>query len=245
MKSKVFAVAGGLVSLLASSVCCAIPFLGLTITGSGNVVTREEDITGFDELAVSHAFEVRVSRAERFRVVVHVNDNLLEHVRMVKRGHTLEIGLKRGRRYNLRKATRKVEVTMPELTGIRLNGASHGTITGFDSTEPFEADASGASQLLGDIDAGEASLRLSGASQATLQGSADTLTIEGSGASQCDLSAFDVEDAEISLSGASAARVKPSGRLYARLSGASSVTYAGSPSDVEIKTSGASSVKRE
>jgi len=245
MKSRVVAVAGSLVSLLTSSVCCAIPFLGPTITGSGNVVAEEEDITDFDEVAVSHTFEVKINRAERFRVVVHVDDNLLEHVRVVKRGHTLEIGLKRERRYSIKRATRKAEVTMPELKGIRLSGASYGTITGFDSAAPFEADASGASQLHGEIEAGHARLRLSGASQAMLKGSARDLTIEGSGASQCDLSAFDVKDAEISLSGASAARVKPSGRLHARLSGVSSVTYTGSPTDVETKTSGASSVKRE
>jgi hypothetical protein len=244
MKHKRYAVAGGLVSLLASSVCCAIPFLGLAITGSGNVVSEEQDIADFDEVGVSHAFEVEISRSDAFRVVVHVDDNLREHISVVKRGRTLLIGLKRGERYRLRNATLQAEVAMPELAGIRLGGASDGTVTGFRSAKPLEVDASGASRLRGDIEAGDVRIRLSGASQAALMGAAEDLAVEGSGASQCDLSAFDVADAEIDLSGASAANVRLSGELRARLSGASSVTYTGGPTAVETKTSGASSVKR-
>jgi hypothetical protein len=233
----------GLVPLLAG--CCAIPLPGLSITGSGDVVTLEEDITEFDEVDVSHAFEVDITQGEDFLVVVRVDDNLREYLRVVKRGSTLVIGLEPGRPLNVRRATLEAEVTMPELTGIELSGASHVTITGFESPKPLEVDASGASELRGDIEAGDARFHVSGASRVTLRGSADDLTIDGSGASRVDLSDFDVLDADIELSGASRATVRASGRLDVRASGASHVSYAGSPTLGDIDTSGASTVRPE
>lgn len=232
-----------LVPLLAG--CCAIPLGRLSITGSGRVVTLEEDIAEFDEVDVSHAFEVDITQAEGFSVVVRVDDNLREYLRVVKQGSTLVIGLQPGRPLNVRRATLEAEVTMPELTGIGLSGASHMTISGFESARSLDVDASGASELRGDIEAGQARFQVSGASRVTLRGSGEDLTIDGSGASRIDLSDFAVADAEIELSGASRATVRASGRLDVRASGASHVTYSGSPTLGEIDTSGASSVRPE
>jgi hypothetical protein len=49
-----------------------------SIRGSGNVVTREEDISGFDRVDASHAFKVDISQGETFSVVIRVDDNLLD-----------------------------------------------------------------------------------------------------------------------------------------------------------------------
>ena len=65
-----------------------------TIRGSGNVVTQEEAITGFDSLDVSHGFQVDVRQGDTFGVVIRVDDNLVEHLRVLKQGSTLKIGLK-------------------------------------------------------------------------------------------------------------------------------------------------------
>ena len=216
-----------------------------SITGSGNVVTQEENITGFDKVDVSHAFKVDISQSEAFSVVVRIDDNLVEYLEVVKRGSTLKIGLKPGRSYNIRKATMKAEVTMPELSGLELSGASQGAITGFKSTKTLNVDLSGASHLRGDIEAGDAWFDVSGASQVTLSGSAQDVVIDASGASIVELADFPVADANVEASGASQATVNPSGRLDADASGASHVYYVGSPTLGKIDTSGASSINRK
>jgi hypothetical protein len=134
---------------------------------------------------------------------------------------------------------------MPELTAVEASGASEVTLKGFESTEPLNANVSGASQLRGGIEAGDGAFKVSGASRAALTGSAGDVTIEASGASRLDLSDFAVRDADVEASGASTVELNLSGRLDARASGASHVYYAGSPSLGEIETSGASSVKRQ
>jgi hypothetical protein len=169
----------------------------------------------------------------------------VEYLEVVKQGNTLKIGLEPGRVFSVRKATLEAEVTMPELAALQMSGASHVTITGFTSTKAFDVNLSGASDLSGDIEAGDATFDASGASRVTLNGSARNATVEGSGASQIDLSDFAVADAKVKLSGASTATVNPSGTLDVDASGASDVYYLGSPTLGNIDTSGASSIQRK
>lgn len=214
----------------------------VTLNGSGNVVTQEESITGFDKVDISHSFGVNISQGESFSVVMRVDDNLVEHLQVVKQGSTLKIGLNPNRNYTIRNATMEAEVTMPELTGLDLSGASHANITGFKSTKDLSVDLSGSSSLQGDIDAGDISIDLSGSSETTLTGSGQNLIIDVSGSSELDLSDFPVADAKIDASGASTATVNASGRLDVDASGGSKFYYLGSPTLGEIDTSGGASV---
>ena len=52
----------------------------VSITGSGNVVTQEEAITGFDRLDVSQGFQVDVRQGDTFSVVIRVDDNLVDRL---------------------------------------------------------------------------------------------------------------------------------------------------------------------
>jgi len=248
MKGELFALGSGLilVVLLAGCTLAEVISSGVTpITGSGNIVTQEETFTGFDKVDVSHAFKVDISQGQAFSVVIRIDDNLVQYLEVVKQGGTLKISLKPGRSYNTRKVTMEAEVTMPELSGLELSGASQGAITGFESTKTLNVDLSGASHLRGDIEAGDAWFAVSGASQMNLTGSAEDVVINASGASQVDLSAFPVADAHVDASGASKATVNPSGQLDVDASGASHVYYVGSPTLGKIDTSGASSVNRK
>ena len=97
--------------------------------------------------------------------------------------------------------------------------------------------------LQGDIEAGNARFDLSGASQVTLNGSAQGVTIDASGASQADLSRFQAASANVEASGASSVTVNPSGRLDVDASGASKVYYLGNPTLGTVNTSGASTIR--
>jgi hypothetical protein len=249
MKGKLYVSGGVLIlSALMLSGCGVIPSpldlirRPVSITGSGNVVTREEAITGFDKVDVSHAFTVDISQGDTFSVVVRVDDNLVQYLEVVKQGSTLHIGLKPGYIYTITKATMQAEVTMPELTGLDLSGASHVAITGFKSTKALHVDVSGASHLTGDIEAGDARFDVSGASHVTLSGSGEDVTIDASGASHVDLADFPVADANVEASGASHVTVNPSGRLDVDASGGSHVNYLGMPTLGRIDTSGGSLV---
>jgi hypothetical protein len=190
MKTPFFLMLG---SLIVVSLACSLPELPSisqeSLTGSGNVVTREEAISDFDKVEISHSFDVDITQGEAFSVVIRVDDNLVEHLQVEKFGSTLKIDLKPDVSL-VSNATLEAEITMPELTGVDLSGASNATISGFKSTKNLTVDLSGSSSLRGDISAGDVSIDLSGSSNANLTGSGGNLTLDASGSSDVDLSDF-------------------------------------------------------
>ncbi len=219
--------------------CGSIP-----IMGSGNVETMEEAITGFDKVDVSYSFEADISQGDTFRVVIRADDNLVEYLQVSKLGDTLQIGLEPNHP-EIRSATLQAEVTMPELAGLDMSGASDVTITGFKSTQALVVDVSGASDLMGDIEAGNVSFDLAGGSKVTLNGSAQDVTIDAAGSSEVDLSAFSVVDANVKAGGASQVTVNVSGRLDVDASNSANVYYLGSPTLGKMDTSGAASIEQK
>jgi hypothetical protein len=216
-----------------------------SIIGSGNIVTQEEDISGFDKVAVTNSFKVDIRQGETFSVVLRVDDNLLDKLVVKKRGRTLKIGLKPGLSLRLQNTTQEAEVTMPELTGLDLSGAVHATVSGFASAEYLDADVLGASYLHGEIEAGDARFDVKGASEVTLRGSAANVIAKASGASTIDLAEFPVADASVKTNGACNVTVNPSGKLDVDATGASHVYYVGAPRMGSWDTSGASTVDRK
>jgi hypothetical protein len=212
--------------------CSLVPNVGdvfseiaseISITGSGNVVTEEFDLSGFDKVDVGSAFDVEIRQGDAFRVVVRVDDNVEQYLDVVKQGSTLRIDLKPHSLATLTAVTLEAEVTMSQLTGLALSGATNASVTGFESTEALRLD-------------------VSGASHATLSGSGGDLILEVSGASSANLRDFPVGSANVEASGASSATVNVSGELNVEASGASNVRYLGSPTLGTIDSSGGSSV---
>ena len=150
------------------------------LTGSGNVVTHEETITGFDRLDVSQGFQVDVRQGDTFSVVIRVDDNVVEHLRVVKQGSTLKIGLEQTRSYS--DVSLQAEITMPELVGLDLSGGSRVAVSG--SGEDISIDASGGSGAdLAAFTVVNANVDASGGSQVTVNVSG-TLNVDASGGSQ-------------------------------------------------------------
>ena len=130
------------VMLLACSI--TVPTTG-SITGSGNVVTVQEDVTDFDRVVITHAFEATIRQADSFRVVIRVDDNLREYVRVSKLGTALEIGIDPNRTDNIRRGTLEAEIAMPALASLEASGASHLSYVGSPTLR--SVDTSGSSTV--------------------------------------------------------------------------------------------------
>lgn len=190
----------------------------------GQPVTQEEAISGFDGLDVNQGFQAQARQADALSVVIRADDNLVEHVQVVKEGNALKIGLDSGRSYSLVKSTLEADHTMPELTGAILFGGSH---------------------LRGDVEAGDIAFKLSGGSHVTLSGSAGNLMVDVDVGSHANLGILAVVDANVSASGVSHATVNPSGRLDAAAKGGSHVKYVGTPFLGTMDADSSSSIKPE
>ena len=204
--------------------------------------TEEFDLSDFSRVEVGYAFEVEVVQSDSYSVGITADDDLLKHLNVSKEGETLKVGHSKHIGWRAGITRPKARISMPVLKGLKLSGASKGTIGGFSSSEDFKLNLSGASGVTGEIAAGNADFALSGASHAELTGSAEKIVLEGSGASRMELDGFPVHNAAVKLSGASRSTVTLDGRLDAKLSGASRLTWTGNPVMGDIKTSGASTL---
>jgi hypothetical protein len=99
--------------------------------------------------------------------------------------------------------------------------------------------------VTGSLTAGNIEFDISGASTVQLDGSANDIDANLSGASQLNLEDFPVNNADINFSGASSGTVNLGGSLDANLSGASRLWYIGEPTSTDINTSGASTVSKK
>ena len=143
--------------------CCAVPF-GTQLVASGPLVTKDYDLGNFTAVNVGSAFQVEITQSDKYSVSVTVNENLVERLDVDVSGNTLRISLKPDIGLT-GAATLKAKVTMPELTGLDLSGASRTTLAGFNSDKSLKAEVSGASTLRGDLTCGDASFDVSGASK--------------------------------------------------------------------------------
>ena len=213
------------------------------LIGSGNLETEAYAFSDFTEIEIGSAFEFEIRQSSSYNISVTADDNVMEYVQVSQVGQTLKIGLRTVTWFG--PATLRASVTMPELRGLTVSGASRGDIYDFSSTEDVDITVSGASRVNGDITAGDVEFDISGASTVQLDGSANDMVAHVSGASRLNLDDFTVNNADVDLSGASSGTVNLSGRLDADLSGASRLWYIGEPTMGTIDTSGASTISEK
>jgi hypothetical protein len=217
--------------------------MGDMITGSGQTTTKNYDLSGFTKVNIGSAFQATVTQSEAYGVSVTVDDNLVQYLDVRMDGDTLVVGFKPNLRLGFRNTTLKATITLPELVGFTGSGATRTQLRGFKTSKAASVEASGASQVRGDIaTTGSMKVGASGASTVELSGSSAGLSVDASGASTVKLDNFTASDASVNASGASNITVNATGKVTGEASGASSVHYTGNPASVKVSTSGASNV---
>jgi len=221
------------------------------------------EYTNFTNVQVGGPFELEVTRSDSYSIQVTARENVLERIKVEQSGNTLKInadwgGILWAWGMHIQPV---IKISMPVLSILDLSGACNSGVSSFHSNEDFKLVLSGAStadidleaydtsfsltgasQVTGNIKGRNTRLNLSGASTARLSGNVYDLNVQASGASTADLAALSVNDVRIDLSGASNAKVLPSGNLDAFLSGASILEYGGSANLGTVQVSSGSTI---
>ena len=217
-------------------------FLGCSTVGSGNVVTEVRDFTDFTSLDIEGQSEFEIIESHSYGTTIVTDDNLVRYVTVSKKGTTLKISTIAATA--LSPTSLKIIITTPNLHELRLGEAARGTITGFKSSNGFNFYLFEASSLKGKIEACDTNIELSGASTVTLEGVTNNVTVSASGASKLDLAYFAINNAIITLSGESEAKMEAKEGLDVDLSGASKLYYAGNPVIGNTSISGGSVMEK-
>ena len=256
--------------LVAVWALCAAPSLlaeGVMESGSGSMVTERLDLEGFTAIEIAGSWEVEAVPGE-FAVEVSVDDNVLDDVRVEVRGDTLWLGMRAGAWF--RRLTLRARVSLPELDGLQVTGSGHIAAREFEVAD-LQVDVSGSGGVdvagcrvgaldggisgSGDITAegcmiGTAAILISGSGDVVVGGEAacagDSVSLRISGSGSADLRGCTFADAQIRISGSGNVELMlGSGDLTGRITGSGSVTYRGSPTRVDVRTSGSGRVVKE
>ena len=227
-------------------------FTGLFITVHSQKVINDANAeprtaSGYHAIHVSNAFTVTINQSNEEKLVVSANEKeyLPNIVTKVDNG-VLYISYEDKKKWWPKNRKLRAYISVINLNEIKATGASDVKIEGQLKCSNLKLDLRGASDLKGElIVEGSLDAHLSGASDMNINGSANDVKIDASGAS--DVKAYDFKSATcvVDASGACSVHITVDKELSARLSGASSVSYKGSALIRDIKTSGASNISRK
>jgi hypothetical protein len=213
----------GLAALgLALVLSSCVSIIGGT-AGSGTVKTETRNVSGFTGVTFSSFGTLNITQTGTESLTISADDNLLPLLTSNVSNNTLFLGAKPG---NSVTPTKPIvyTLTVKNLNNITLSGAGKVNAT--------------------NIKTSALNITLSGAGNMTISGSASSQTALVSGLGSYSGKGFPTDSAQVTISGAGSATITVNKDLTAIVSGAGSVTYYGSPSQVTKTISGAGSIKQ-
>jgi hypothetical protein len=212
-----------------------------TVTGDGNVVTKERQVRNFTGIKVSTGIDVYLKQGNNEAVSVEADENLHEYLITEVKDDVLNIYTDA----NIRKAERKrVYVTMREINSIRTTSA--GDVIGESSLkcDRLELSASSAGDIKIDVNAKVIKANISSSGDVTLSGEADMLDADLSSAGDLNAYNLKVREADISASSAGDADVNVTEKITARASSAGDINYMGNPRYIDAHSSSAGGIRK-
>ncbi|MCB0515498.1 MAG: DUF2807 domain-containing protein [Chitinophagales bacterium] len=205
--------------------------------------------TQFDALEIEGPFNVQIEQSEQWQVRVEGDKQAVEKISLHQNGDQLEITFEEDDSFwkNFWKNANSSDkvwifIQTPKLKKVTASMA--GKLYFYNlQQEELSVDLSGATKSnFENIQIEQLNLDLSGASDITLKGNVHQCDIASSGASSINALNMYTHNMNLDLSGASSADVNVSKQLSLSLSGASKVTYKGSPKIEKSNISGMSKV---
>ena len=231
MKNQKYILFAAIVVLLVSSACGVMPVLSRTIEGSGNIITEERNVSGFDRVTLSGFGKVNIKQGATESLTVSTDDNIMPYVRTEVRNNTLILDLDdRGwnRSYDPSEAI-QFNLVVKDLNRIDNSGAGIMVVEKLE-TESLYVDLSGVGSLeIGDLTASELVVRQSGAGTVVISGQVKGQELNHSGLGSYHATDLESETAIIDISGAGSATVWATESLDIRISGLGNVIYYGNP----------------
>ena len=238
-----------------------------TLTGNGNVISQERNITDFNGIVSDAAGNVNIYPAENFRVVVTTDSNLQDVVNLWITGNTLYINNVFPAGYSRFRASSamRIDVYLPELENIDLSGVGNIRINNHVISD-IAINLSGAGNIdVQNIEAANIAINLSGVGNIdvhNIQAANVTAGLSGSGSirinngnvsginmnlngvGNINAQNIETENAVVNMTGAGDIRTWAVKTLTGTITGVGTVWYKGNPAITVTRTSIAGNLRR-
>lgn len=218
----------------------------ILLPGCGEMTNEEINNPEFIKgIVASGAWDITVYQSETPRAYIDYKDSHSVTAEVRSDGY-LHLRVKTNilQPVTLKKNFRAV-VEIPHIEYIKASGASSISLNGRFEGDHCKIDLSGASDVKHfEYYGNTLELDLDGSSDCGMSGEGSHVKISGSGSSGIKMFNFTTETLDITLSGSSDAEITVNERISGKLSGASDLKYRGNADASDVKTSGASDVKK-
>ncbi len=210
--------------------------------GNGDVITKDFDITDFDELDIAGFYEVFLTHGETEKITIETDENLFEFIDVSGDGNTVVLDTEDGIKLQSKHGI-KVYITYRNLSDISMSGAGVIKTENTLTTDDLKIKMSGAGVIELELKARALEIRLSGAGSIKLSGNVEDQALKLSGAGSVDAYKLRSKNCVVSLAGVGSANVFVTKSLDASVSGIGSIKYKGSPNHLVKNVSGIGKIK--
>ena len=180
-------------------------FGGKTIKGDGNVVTRNFDVTAFNEISAALPATVTFTVSDNYSCTVTVDENLFDYLEIkVDEGDLLLSKLKEHKNVNLRATKFVIDITAPNVENINLAGSGTFNVLSPLNNEKMEVNVAGSGDVFfkQPVAANEISLNVAGSGTLDcVELTAETLEANVAGSGELIVQQGAVKKAEANVAG--------------------------------------------
>jgi Putative auto-transporter adhesin, head GIN domain len=214
---------------------------GQRITGQGQKVKEDRNITGFTGVESGIAADIILKQGSSFKVTIEGQKNILDVLKTELKGTSLKISFEKG--VNIRyKENLKIYVEAPNFETLGMSGSGDVRADGTLKGSKLRIGISGSGNFNLNLDYTELDLGISGSGDVMLDGKSDKVTMGVSGSGDIKAGNLKAQSVKCSVSGSGNINCNAQKSLEAYVSGSGDIKYSGNPSSVKTKVTGSGDI---
>ncbi len=201
--------------------------------GNGVVTSETREITGdFTVVSASEGLDVYVTDGNEFEITVEADENIIDLIATDIKNDRLRIHAIE----NIGRATKKVFVTLPEISGLKSSSGAHLSTENIIETDKLEIDGSSGANINIEMVASEVDIDASSGANLYLSGDADMVYVDGSSGANINAKKLISNNCQAEASSGANLSVNVSERLTADASSGGNISYSGEASVTKKKS---------
>lgn len=211
------------------------------IDARGPVVVQDRETGTYTKLELDIAADVSVIPGTDLFIRIHAQESLMDVIRTEVSGKTLVIRSKSCIRSD---KPIGIELTVPSLSSVKVNGSGSVILTEMMNTENFRIRINGSGDFTGDVTANSVNAGINGSGDIIFNGSTSMLEVEINGSGDFRGLGLKSFEADVTIRGSGDVDINTLNKLRVEVFGSGDVRYVGNPAITSsVKGSGQVSKK--
>ena len=192
--------------------------------GNGNITSETREVTEeFTIVSASEGLDVYVTEGDEFEITVEADENIIDLIATDIKNDRLRIHAEQ----NIGRATKKIFVTLPDVTGLESSSGSSLNTENKITSDKLEIDASSGANVNIEMEANEVEIDASSGANLNLSGAVQTVFVDASSGANINAKKLMSKVCHADASSGGNVSVNVSDDLTADASSGGNISYSG------------------